>query len=86
MWKIYFSQSLYIDRHKFFIFLVAGCSEQILLPYIYSLKTYVDATNTFSKANDACLAPESTDFCLEEVISKAKILWHNFRYKRRTLF
>lgn len=63
-------------------FLAPECSK----PYIYSLKTYLHATNKFSKANDICLASESTDFCLEEVVSKPQFLWQNFLSKRRTLF
>lgn len=67
-------------------FLFPECSEQIFLPYLYSLKAYLYEANKFSKANNTGLASESTDCCLEEVVSKAVILWHNFLYGRRTLY
>lgn len=35
----------------------------------------------FSKVNGTCMASDSPDFRLEEVVSVTKILWCNFPYK-----
>lgn len=38
----------------------------------------------FSKVNGTCMASESPDFCLEEVVSVSEILWRSFPYKWKT--
>lgn len=78
-----FSQNLYLSGTSTWPFSCCLLRTDLLTFTLWKPKYRQQITS--SKTNDACLASRSPALCLEEVVSKAKILWCSFLCKWKKL-